>query len=217
MATPKAKEWDGGDEGEEVSSPPPTAPVRGKTAKAGSDKESNDSKPNPIQTMPPHDENVHTQTPTPADTHQDGVEQLPAHKLQIAQEEGGDEFDLPAVLPPNTADAYKLLAKISTTPAQSQAAGRKRAAAVEKLKAHIYTVQQGLPLVEMTAHEYGKHVAKHRDILKVERIMNLARLHPELNELLEDYQDVLDRWNAVPPGVKATVLAEIEKSKSVKK
>jgi len=201
-------EWDGeGDTGEEVATPPvqqpaaSTAPVQTGNAEPG--------KVNGfvLPTLPPHDETVHTKTPTPEETHQDGFEAGDLPEVKVAgsgDNEDVSAFELPDPLP-NYYESLKLATKLEQTPVKTKVGARARLNAVEKLRGHAFSSQQGLPAVDMTAAQYGDHVGRHRHILKRERIESVAQSLPEVAELLDEYDKLLKKWNQVPPDVREKI------------
>ena len=141
--------------------------------------------------MPPYDENLHTVTPTPEETHNDALSEETLPPVRPAKTEDVSAFDLPEKLP-GYAEAVELRRKIEATPVNSKLAGKIKAAAVQRLRQHIFEIQQGSETIHIDAAAYGHHVAKHHETLSRQRIELIAREFPPVMELLEAF-DLLEK------------------------
>ncbi len=134
------------------------------------------------------------------------TDELPKVKTEgITATDDTVEFDLPEALPGDMTQAYALLHKLNGTKVNSTVAGQKKLAALDKVKGHIYLLQQGLRQVDITAHEYGKVMAKQRHIIARERIESIGRTHPEIKELIEAYDNLINQWNLVPTDIRSKI------------
>ena len=157
----------------------PAAPEQAATAQATK-----------VPMMPPYDENIHTMTPTPDDTHNDALPEEKLPPVRPAKAEDVSTFDLPEELP-SYKKAIELRRTMEATPVNSKRAGLIKTAAIMRLRQHIFETQQGAQEIHIGAAEYGHHVAKHRDIMSRERIELIARDFPPVMELLEAF-DLLE-------------------------
>jgi len=100
-------------------------------------------------------------------------------------------------LPDDLKESFALLNKIDGLPESTSKLEREKAARRSRVCKHIARLQAGLPIIHLGADELAKSQKNHSKILKRQRIELLARENLDVRELLEAYDDLVERFNAL--------------------
>ena len=213
------KEWDGDDDGDPVdqktgtaksaasTSPAepaatvktPTAtdsaPAKTEAGKAG-DKSKNETPP--VQPEQPASRVMwrRTEVPQPKGTHPSalgasGVNANPiAGQAQVVAEEKLPET-VELELPADINKCYSILKAAEQMPGDTRLKRHVRGLKINLVKAHIFKIQQGLPVTAIGASELAVGHKSHPAALKTTKLEYLARNEPLIAELLGQYNKAL--------------------------
>lgn len=128
-------------------------------------------------------------------------------------------FELPDTLPSGLKEAFDLLHSIDKLPEDSPVRERAKRELMDRIKKHCFNLQQGLPILNMTADDQGDH--EHREAIYLENaIKQLAATHPPVKMLLEAYEELVNGLNENRPSLQETqsklvaITADAEKAKA---
>lgn len=92
----------------------------------------------------------------------------------------------PESLPHDLKASLALLQQTESLPTRNPAEEAIRAAKLNLIRAHVFRLQQGLPVIAIDPNELAKASARSAAILKAQRLELLARENPEIRELLAE-------------------------------
>lgn len=117
---------------------------------------------------------------------------------QAKQAPSHPDFSLPDELPSCLKESFALLNKVDALAEDRPAKARAKAGLLARIRAHCFNLQQGLPLIQVTADDLGASHASREANYAEYQINQLARNYPIVAALRAAHEALVARVNKRP-------------------